>query len=434
MGSPSRTSQPNLQSARTGSGATSVNRCFTPPLLGLAPHRRRLRVLELSRATLFEPKCANVAAPGLGANHQPAILQHGIVASPNVFPALTGVGFGVLLDLWEDWTAMPLVVIDGQSVLEIDAVADNGEIVLWAISEHVEDAGVHSGDATLVLPPQSLYLATIRQARKIAQALAKALGTTGPFNVQYLAKLNEVKVIECNLRASRSFPFVSKVTGNNFVIEAMRRMLGVARAVENHSIDLDYVAVKAPMFSFSRLVGADPMLGVEMASTGEVGCFGDDLHEALLHALLATGFKVPRKGVLLSLGPLTDKYWFADEARVLAQEMGLKLYATHGTAEALTTLGIECTELAKRPENGAMTGMDAIEQGLVDLVINIPIEYDELGRPDGYHIRRRAVDAGIPLITDLQRAQAIVEALRHRKVKDLATSPGTSMPRGARWR
>src|SRR6516225_2275496 len=250
--------------------------------------------------------------------------------------------------------------------LEIDAVADGGEIVLWAISEHVEDAGVHSGDATLVLPPQSLYIATIRQARKIAHALAKALRITGPFNVQYLAKLNTVKVIECNLRASRSFPFVSKVIGENFAAEAMRRMLGVARAVENHSIDLDYVAVKAPMFSFSRLVGADPMVGVEMASTGEVGCFGDDLHEAL------------------------------------------------------TTMGIACTELAKRPQDGAMTGMDAIEQGLVDLVINIPIEYDELGRPDGYHIRRRAVDAGIPLITDLQRAQAIIEALRHRKVKDLA--------------
>jgi carbamoyl-phosphate synthase large subunit len=303
--------------------------------------------------------------------------------------------------------------------LEIDAVADGGEIVLWAISEHIENAGVHSGDATLVLPPQSLYIATIRQARKIAQALAKALHITGPFNIQYLAKLNSVKVIECNLRASRSFPFVSKVTGNNFVAEAMRCMLGVARAVENHSIDLDYVAVKAPMFSFSRLVGADPMVGVEMASTGEVGCFGDNLHEALLHALLATGFKVPRKGVLLSLGPLTDKYWFADQARELSQEMGLKLFATHGTAEALKTVGIECTELAKRPEDGAITGMDAIKQGLVDLVINIPIEYDQLGRPDGYHIRRQAVDAGIPLITDLQLAQAIIEVLRHRKVKDL---------------
>lgn len=303
--------------------------------------------------------------------------------------------------------------------LEIDAVADRGEIVLWAISEHIEDAGVHSGDATLVLPPQSLNISTIRQARKIAQALAKALHITGPFNVQYLAKLNFVKVIECNLRASRSFPFVSKVTGNNFVTEAMRRMLGVARSVENRTLDLDYVAVKAPMFSFSRLVGADPMVGVEMASTGEVGCFGDDLHEALLHALLATGFKVPRKGVLLSLGPLTDKYWFADQARTLSQEMGLKLFATHGTAQALRTLDIECIELAKHPKRGAITGMDAIEQGLVDLVINIPIEYDELGRPDGYHIRRQAVDTGIPLITDLQRAKAIIEALRHREVMDL---------------
>jgi carbamoyl-phosphate synthase large subunit len=307
--------------------------------------------------------------------------------------------------------------------LEIDAVADRGEIVLWAISEHIEDAGVHSGDATLVLPPQSLNISTIRQARKIAQALAKALHITGPFNVQYLAKLNSVKVIECNLRASRSFPFVSKVTGNNFVTEAMRRMLGVAGAVENRSLDLDYVAVKAPMFSFSRLVGADPMVGVEMASTGEVGCFGVDLHEALLHALLATGFKVPRKGVLLSLGPLTDKYWFADHARKLSQELGLKLFATHGTAQALRTLDIECIELAKHPEGGAITGMDAIEQGLVDLVINIPIEYDELGRPDGYHIRRQAVDAGSPLITDLQRAKAIIEALCHREVKDLPILP-----------
>ncbi|HSN99935.1 MAG TPA: carbamoyl-phosphate synthase (glutamine-hydrolyzing) large subunit, partial [Candidatus Nanopelagicales bacterium] len=181
--------------------------------------------------------------------------------------------------------------------VEIDAVADRGELVLWAISEHVEDAGVHSGDATLVLPPQSLYIATLRRIKQIAQQIARSLSITGPFNIQFLAKNNAVKVIECNLRASRSFPFVSKVTGQNFVGEAMRRMLGVARPVENRSLDLDYVAVKAPMFSFSRLVGADPMLGVEMASTGEVGCFGDDLHEALLHALLATGFRFPKKGV-----------------------------------------------------------------------------------------------------------------------------------------
>ena len=305
--------------------------------------------------------------------------------------------------------------------VEIDAVADDGELVLWAISEHVEDAGVHSGDATLVLPPQTLYIATIRRVRKIAAALAKSLNITGPFNAQFLAKQNAVKVIECNLRASRSFPFVSKVTGNNYVREAMRRMLDQRQPVENRGLELDYVAVKAPQFSFSRLVGADPMLGVEMSSTGEVGCFGDDLHEALLHAMMATGFRIPRKGVLLSLGPLLDKYWFADEARVIAEELGLPIYATPGTAEALQAVEIACTSLAKK-DDGSDTAMDAIDEGKVDLVINIPVEYDELGRPDGYLIRRRAVDAGMPLITDLQLARALIEALRSRgSVSDLTT-------------
>ena len=178
-----------------------------------------------------------------------------------------------------------------------------GKIVLWAICEHVEDAGVHSGDATLMLPPQTVPLPIIHKARKIAAQLAEALAITGPFNLQLLVKHGRVRVIECNLRASRSLPFVSKVTGNNFVREAMRRMLGVRTPVENRALDLDYVAVKAPQFSFPRLVGADPMLGVEMASTGEVGCFGDDGDEALLQALSAIGFQPPRKGVLLSLGP-----------------------------------------------------------------------------------------------------------------------------------
>ena len=304
--------------------------------------------------------------------------------------------------------------------VEIDAVADRGEIVLWAISEHVENAGVHSGDATLVLPPQSLYIGTIRRVRQIAQQIARSLSITGPFNIQFLAKNNAVKVIECNLRASRSFPFVSKVTGQNFVAEATRRMLGVARPVENRSLDLDYVAVKAPMFSFSRLVGADPMLGVEMASTGEVGCFGDDLHEALLHALLATGFRFPKKGVLLSLGPVEDKYWFAEEARVIAEHLQLPIYATPGTAEALRAVGIACTSLAKKPDEGE-TAMQAIDEGKVDLVINIPREYDALGRPDGYLIRRRAVDTGVPLITDLQLARAVIEALRCKRLEDLPT-------------
>jgi carbamoyl-phosphate synthase large subunit len=303
--------------------------------------------------------------------------------------------------------------------VEIDAVADRGEIVLWAISEHIEDAGVHSGDATLVLPPQTLYIATIRRIRRIAAALAKALEITGPFNVQFLAKHNAVKVIECNLRASRSFPFVSKVTGTNFAREAMQRMLGFAGTVQNDSLNLDHVGVKAPMFSFSRLVGADPMLGVEMMSTGEVGCFGRDLQEALLHALLATGFRFPKRGVLLSLGPVADKYWFAEEAKAIGEELKLPVYATRGTAEMLIEIGIACAAVEKHP-GIKPNAIHLIENGEVDLVINIPREYDAAGRPDGILIRRAAVDAGVPLITDLQLARAVIEALRRRKAGDLS--------------
>jgi hypothetical protein len=308
---------------------------------------------------------------------------------------------------------------DHDREIEIDAVADHGAIVLWAVSEHLEDAGVHSGDATLVLPPQRLFLGTIRQVKKIAHALARALDITGPFNVQFLAKHNAVKVIECNLRASRSLPFVSKVTGQNYVAEAMRRMLGVTQPIVNRAVDLDYVAVKAPMFSFARLTGADPLLGVEMTSTGEVGCFGDDLHEALLHALLATGFRIPQKGVLLSLGPLEDKYWFAEEAQMIARDLKLPIFATAGTSEALHSLGIECTPLGKRPGEKLPSAMDAIDRGWVDLVINIPREFDEHGLPDGYLIRRRAVDRGVPLITDLKLARAVIEALRCKRVTEL---------------
>jgi len=302
--------------------------------------------------------------------------------------------------------------------VEIDAVADHGELVLWAISEHIEDAGVHSGDATLVLPPQTLYIATIRRIKQIASALAKALSITGPFNVQFLAKRNSVKVIECNLRASRSFPFVSKVTGNNFAAEAMQRILGVSGEARNHNLELDYVGVKVPMFSFSRLVGADPMLGVEMSSTGEVGCLGGDLNEALLHGLLATGLELPNKGVLLSLGPVADKYWFAEEARIIADELQLKIYATEGTAAMLGELQIPCTMVEKKAGED-LSGLEIIEEGKVDLVINIPRTYDSHGRPDGYLIRRCAVDVGVTLITDLQLARALIEALRWNKVRNL---------------
>jgi carbamoyl-phosphate synthase large subunit len=300
--------------------------------------------------------------------------------------------------------------------VELDAVARDGEIVLCAVSEHVEDAGVHSGDATIVLPPQRLFLPTIRRVRQIADRLARALRITGPFNVQFLAKNDDVKVIECNLRASRSLPFVSKATGRDFASAATHAMLGAP--IDTTPIDLlemDYVAVKAPKFSFARIAGADPLLGVEMTSTGEVGCFGDDLSEALLEALAATGFTLPERGVLLSLGPVTDKYEFYDEARILADELRLPLFATAGTYDALRAVEIPCTRLAKRPDEGGATAMEAIQSGLVDLVINIPRDFDALGRPDGYQIRRAAIDARVSLVTELKLARVLVDALRTRR-------------------
>ena len=294
--------------------------------------------------------------------------------------------------------------------IEIDAVADQGELVLWAISEHVENAGVHSGDATLVLPPQKLYMETLRRIKRIARDIAAALHITGPFNIQFLAVENMVKVIECSLRASRSYPFVSKVTGVNFIREAARRMLGVATPVSCEALELDYVAVKAAQFSFSRLAGADPTLGVEMASTGEVGCLGDDLPEALLKALMATGFRIPKKGVLLSLGPVGDKYRFEREARIL-QARGLTLYATPGTADVLREQGIACTVAWKDSDDKHPSAVQLLNEGAIDLVINIPRSYDNQGRPDGYRIRRRAVDLNVPLITNFQLARAAVDAL-----------------------
>jgi carbamoyl-phosphate synthase large subunit len=251
-------------------------------------------------------------------------------------------------------TIRRLEVRNSRSRDEIDAVADQGDRP-GAISEHIRTPACR-GDATLVLPPQMLYVSTIRRIKKIAADVARALEITGPVNMQFLAKLDMVKVIECNLRASRSFPFVSKATGTNYIVEAMRRMLGVRHPVDNRGLERDFVAVKAPMFSFWRLVGADPMLGVEMSSTGEVGCFGDDQHEALLHALVATGFRFPNRGVLLSLGPLQDKYWFAEEARVIAEELKLPIYATPGTAE-LHGLGIPATR-----HDGPDSAMRAIEE------------------------------------------------------------------------
>src|SRR6185436_4599280 len=257
--------------------------------------------------------------------------------------------------------------------LEMDAVACDGELVASAVSEHVENAGVHSGDATLVLPPQRTYLETVRRIRRISARIARALEIHGPFNIQFLAKANEVSVIECNLRASRSFPFVSKVLGVNFIDIAAAVMMGRPVPVLSGSsaTDLDYVGVKAPQFSFTRLEGADPVLGVEMASTGEVGCLGDDFDEAFLKALLSVGFRLPIKSVLLSTGPIESKAAFLESARTL-QGMGVKIHATRGTATFLRQNGVDAISLYWPTEGGTPNALDTVARREVDLVINIP--------------------------------------------------------------
>jgi len=308
--------------------------------------------------------------------------------------------------------------------IEFDAVAHQGRVTLWCVSEHVEYAGVHSGDATLVLPPQDLNLETLRRVRKACAKLARALAVTGPFNVQLLCRDNDVKVIECNLRASRSFPFVSKVLNQDFIGASVRAMFGIGSDQQMESgalFDLGFVAVKAPQFSFGRLTGADPVLGIEMASTGEVACMGDDVDEALLKAMLATGFRVPQSGVLLSLGPVGDKYRLTDDARALARS-GLAMYATAGTAEVLKQEGIACTVAGKSAGEVPVDGPDALElmrQGDVDLVINIPRDFDERGLPDGFRIRRGAIDMNIPLITDLCLARRVIRALTRKAIGDM---------------
>jgi carbamoyl-phosphate synthase large subunit len=314
----------------------------------------------------------------------------------------------------------------------MDAVARDGVLVASAVSEHVENAGVHSGDATLVLPPQRTYLETVRRIRRISARIAEALRINGPFNIQFLAKNNEVSVIECNLRASRSFPFVSKVLRHNFIDVAAAVMMGRPVPVLNGSAnDLDYVGVKAPQFSFTRLEGADPVLGVEMASTGEVGCLGDDFDEAFLKALLSVGFRLPVKSVLLSTGPIESKAAFLESARIL-QQMGVKLNATRGTAAFLRQHGVDAVSLYWPTEAASPNALEAIAGRAVDLVINIPKHSGEEELRNDYLIRRKAADLGIPLITNIQLAQRLVEALSKKGLSELqikswqeyAPSPG----------
>ncbi len=296
--------------------------------------------------------------------------------------------------------------------IEVDAVSNNGKLFCYAISEHVENAGVHSGDATIVLPPQRTYLETMRRVKIITKQVAEAFEITGPFNIQFIAKDNEVKVIECNLRASRSFPFVSKVLKLNFIDIATRLMMGEKIAkVDKSSFDVDYVGVKASQFSFTRLKGSDPIVGVEMSSTGEVACLGDDFNEAFLKSLFSTGFKIPEKGILLSTGTLKEKAEFLNELKTL-KEMGLKFYATKGTADFYRNNGINM-EILNRPFDNAEPGIiNYLENGKIDLVINIPKTDERVELDSDYIIRRRTIDLNIPLITNIQFAKRFVKALK----------------------
>jgi carbamoyl-phosphate synthase large subunit len=327
------------------------------------------------------------------------------------------------VDVSPDYPVVVSKFIENAKEIDVDAVARDGELVCWAVSEHVENAGVHSGDATLVLPPQRTYLETMRRIRVITVQVARSLNITGPFNIQFLAKDNRVMVIECNLRASRSFPFVSKVLKRNFIDAATRVMMGRAVVADDRSfLDLDYVGVKAPQFSFTRLEGADPTLGVEMASTGEVACLGWDFDEAFLKALIAVGFRFPISSALLSTGPIESKAAILDSVRRLVN-LGVKLYATRGTADFLTPEGI-ATEVVRWPlEGGQPNALDCIRERRVDLVINIPKHFQKEELTNDYIIRRTAVDFGVPLITNRQLAERLTEALERVPIDQLKVRP-----------
>ena len=296
--------------------------------------------------------------------------------------------------------------------IEFDAVAQNGEVVEYAISEHVEFAGVHSGDATLVFPAQKIYFETARRIKKISRRIAKELNISGPFNIQFLAKNNEVKVIECNLRASRSFPFVSKILKRNFIETATRIMLDAPYSKPDKSaFDIDWIGVKASQFSFSRLHQADPVLGVDMSSTGEVGCIGDDFEEALLNAMIAVGYNVPKKSVMFSSGASKSKVDLLESSAMLAAK-GYDIYATSGTAEFLNANGIAATPVLwpdESPENEKNI-MKMIADHDFDLIVNIPKNHTKRELTNGYRIRRAAIDHNIPLITNARLASAFIRA------------------------
>ncbi len=308
---------------------------------------------------------------------------------------------------------------EGAKEIEIDGVGQNGELIIYAISEHIENAGVHSGDATLAIPPQKLYFETVHQIKRITKAIVKELKITGPFNIQFLAKENKVKVIECNLRASRSFPFISKATNYNFIEFAVKSILGYNIKGSYKTLDLDHIVVKAPQFSFSRLSGADPILGVEMSSTGEVACFGESLEEAFLKSMLSTGFRLPKKNILITLGDLEDKINFLDSARKL-NEMGFNIYATLNTHQILKEHKIKSNLVNKISEMKNPNILTMLEGKKFDMVINTQsMKHEHKAMRDGYIMRRKAIDYNIPLINNLKIAELFVNSIYKYKLEEL---------------
>ena len=303
--------------------------------------------------------------------------------------------------------------------IEFDAVADKGEVIEYAISEHIEYAGVHSGDATMVFPAQNIYFSTIRRIKKISRRIAKELNISGPFNIQYLAKGSDIKVIECNLRASRSFPFVSKILKRNFIDTATRIMLDAPYERPSKSeFDIDRIGVKASQFSFARLQNADPVLGVDMSSTGEVGCLGDDFNEALLNAMIATGYNIPKHDVLVSSGGVKGKVDLLEPMKRLA-DAGYTIYATEGTARFLNENGVKSTAVSWPDENGENNVMEMIANHKFDLIINVPKNQTKRELTNGYRIRRGAIDHNIPLMTNVRLAKAFVEAICSMRLEDI---------------
>ncbi len=317
----------------------------------------------------------------------------------------------------------PVVVsefIQNAKEIEMDAVARNGEVLIYAISEHIEFAGVHSGDATIQFPPQKLYVETMRRIKKVAGQIALALNISGPFNIQFLAKNNDIKVIECNLRASRSFPFVSKVLKINFIELATKVMMGLPVEKPNkNEFDLDYVGIKASQFSFSRLQKADPVLGVDMASTGEVGCIGLDTSEAVLKAMLSVGYQIPQKNILLSTGTTKQKADMLEAAQLLYQK-GYNLFATGGTHQFLTDNGIPAVKVYWPSESDhEPQALEMLHNKQIDLVVNIPKNLTQKELDNGYKIRRAAIDFNIPLITNARLASAFIQAFCSLSIDDI---------------